>query len=218
MAAQRRTRLTPEDRSAQLIALGVASLVDRPLHSLSIEWLSAQAGVSRALLFHYFGSKQGLHREVVRVARDSMLHATEPTPDLEPLERLHDTLTRIVQFVREHRGTFYSLVRGVASGDLEVREVVEQARVEQAERVIAVFLELGMSDTPLLRVALRSWVAFAEEALAEEALVEPVVEGGAPISATRLPDDELVEFLVRSAVAVAAAVDPAYAAHRMNTA
>lgn len=200
MAVERRTRLTSEDRSAQLIALGVASLVDRPLHSLSIEWLSAQAGVSRALLFHYFGSKQGLHREVVQVARDSMLRATAPAPDLEPLERLHDTLTRIVQFVREHRGTFYSLVRGVASADLEVREVVEQARAEQAGRVIAVFLELGMTDTPLLRMALRSWVAFAEEAL---------VQSAAPDS--ELPDGELVAFLERSALAVASAVDPARA-------
>lgn len=196
MAAERRTRLTPEDRSAQLIALGVASLAERPLHALSIEWLSAEAGVSRALLFHYFGSKQGLHREVVQVARDSMLRATEPVPELAPLDRLHDTLTRIVLFVREHRGTFYSLVRGVASADLEVREVVEQARVEQAERVVAVFLELGMDDTPLLRVALRSWVAFAEEALVDN------VAGGTAV----LTDDELVSLLERSAEAVASCV------------
>ncbi len=194
MAAERRTRLTPEDRRAQLVALGVASLVDLPLHDLTIELLSERAGVSRALLFHYFGSKQGLHREVVRVARDSMLHASEPVPDLEPLERLHDTLSRIVGFVRDHRGTFYSLVRGVASADLEVREVVEQARVEQAERVIAVFLELGMPDTPLLRIALRSWVALAEEALVDN---------------DELADDELVSFLERSAVAVASAVSSA---------
>ena len=194
-----RTRLNPEDRHAQLIALGVESLVERPLHDLSIESLAREAGVSRALLFHYFGSKQGLHREVVRVARDSMLHATEPTPGLEPLERLHDTLSRIVRFVREHRGTFYSLVRGVASGDEEVREVVEQARVEQADRVIAVFLELGMDDTPLLRIAMRSWVAFAEEAL-----VETAAGPGEEVS-----DDELVAFLERSAVAVAESVHAA---------
>jgi hypothetical protein len=141
-----------------------------------------------------------LHREVVRVARDSMLHATEPVPDLEPLDRLRDTLSRIVLFVREHQGTFYSLVRGVASADEEVREVVEQARIEQAERVIAVFRQLGMPDTPRLRVALRSWVSFAEETLVETAAVDATVES----------DAELVDFLVRSAVAVASAVDPAW--------
>lgn len=151
----RRTRLTPQERRTQLIALGVAALADRPLEALTIEHLSAQAGVSRALLFHYFGSRQGMHHAVVLTARDSMLHATEPQPDLDPLDRLRDTLERIVRFVRDHRGTFYSLVRGAASGDPEVREVVEQARAAQADRLIAVFLELGMPDSELLRIALR---------------------------------------------------------------
>jgi AcrR family transcriptional regulator len=186
----RRTRLTPEDRRAQLVALGVAFLADNPLEQLTIDELSARAGVSRGLLFHYFGSKQGLRREVVRTARDSMLHATEPVPDLPPLERLRDTLARIVAFVREHSGTFYSLVRGVASGDEEVRAVVEEARGEQAERVTAVFLELGVIDTPLLRIALRSWIAFAEEALVESAI------------GTDLPNERIVAFLQRSAQGV----------------
>ncbi|WP_426515573.1 TetR/AcrR family transcriptional regulator [Diaminobutyricibacter sp. McL0618] len=194
MQEDRRTRLTPDERRAQLVALGVASLADHPLEALTIEKLSEQAGVSRALLFHYFGSKQGLHREVVRTARDSMLRATEPFGELPPLDRLRDTLARIVQFVRDHRGTFYSLVRGVASGDEEVREVVEQARELQAARVVAVFLELGYADSALLRIALRSWVAFAEEAL-----VESVVDAD-------LAADEVTEFLGRSVRAVVESV------------
>jgi AcrR family transcriptional regulator len=196
MEAERRTRLSPDERRAQLVALGVAFLADHPLDQLTIEYLSAKAGVSRGLLFHYFDSKNGLHREVVRTARDSMLRATEPVSDLEPLDRLQDTLTRIVQFVRDHRGTFFSLVRGVASGDAEVRGVVEEARRVQADRVIAVFIELGREDSELLRIALRSWVAFAEEVLVESAL------------GTEMPSERIVAFLERSARAVAAAVDP----------
>lgn len=195
MSTDRRTRLTPDERRAQLVALGVAFLAESPLDELTIDTLSERAGVSRGLLFHYFGSKQGLHREVVRTARDSMLHATEPIPELPPLDRLHDTLVRIVRFVREHGGTFYSLVRGVASGDSEVRAVVEEAREEQAVRVVAAFLELGVPNTPLLRIALRSWVAFAEEALVESAL------------GTDLSADEIVAFLERSVRAVVAALD-----------
>ncbi|MCX7521412.1 TetR/AcrR family transcriptional regulator [Microbacterium sp. STN6] len=195
MQADRRTRLTPHERRAQLIALGVAFLADHPLDELSMEYLSSKAGVSRTLLFHYFDSRKGLHREVVRTARDSMLHATEPSPHLAPLDRLRDTLTRIVAFVREHRGTFYSLVRGVASGDSEVREVIDQARAQQAERVIAVFLEQGAGDSEMLRIALRSWVAFAEEVLVESAL------------GSEMPSAQIVAFLERSAVAVAGAVE-----------
>lgn len=194
MTVQARTRLTPEDRRAQLVALGVASLAERPIEELTIELLSEQASVSRALLFHYFGSKQGLHHEVVLTARESMLRATEPVADLAPIERLRDTLSRLVDFVRDHRGTFYSLVRGTASGGAEVRRAIDEARVVHADRAIAVFVELGVVDSPLLRLALRSWVALAEEALVAVALDEGMSQ------------PELVEFLVRSAEAVVAAV------------
>jgi len=193
---ERRTRLTPDERRSQLVALGVAALADRPLEELSIDELCTQAGVSRGLLFYYFESKQGFHREVVRTARDSMLHATEPQPDLPPLQRLNVTLTRIVSFVREHRDTFFSLVRGAASGDVRVREVVEEARRIQTDRVATVFSELGAPDSVLLRVALRSWVAFAEQALVDGALE------------TDMASDDIVRFLQDTLAAVAASVDP----------
>ncbi|AWB89073.1 TetR/AcrR family transcriptional regulator [Salinibacterium hongtaonis] len=195
MQTERRTRLDPKERRAQLVALGVAFLAEHPVESLSIEYLSATAGVSRALLFHYFGSKTGMQREIVREARDSMLRATESGPGLDPQERIHATLSLIVDFVREHRGTFYSLVRGVASGAPEVREVIEEARAVQADRVIAAFIELGYADTPLLRAALRSWVAFTEDLL-----VRIAVE-------TETPSSQIVTFLERSAQAVVSVVD-----------
>jgi AcrR family transcriptional regulator len=124
-----------------------------------------------------------------------MLNATAPSAELAPLDRLRDTLTRIVQFVRDHRGTFYSLVRGASSGAVDVREALEQARAVQADRLIAVFRELGAADSALLRIALRSWVAFAEEALVESALD------------TDMSSEQIVSFLERTARAVVASVD-----------
>jgi len=194
MSEDRRRRLTPQERRAQLVALGVNFLASRPLDELTIEELSEQADVSRGLVFHYFGSRQGLHREVVLTARDSLLRATDPRPELPALERLHDTLIRIVAFVREHRGTFYSLVRGVASGDPAIREVIDQSRDENARRLLDVFQELGMPQTELLRVALRAWVGFTEEVL-----VELAVEAERPV-------EEIVDFLERSVHGVVAAV------------
>jgi AcrR family transcriptional regulator len=185
-----RARLGPEERRAQLVALGVAALVDAPLDAISIDELSRTAGVSRGLLFHYFGSKQGLRHAIVLTARDAMLRATEPRPELEPIPRLHDTLARFVDFVREHRGTFHALVRGASAGDTEVRALIDEARATNAERAVSVFLELGTPDTPLLRSALRSWVAFVEQMLDEV-----VVDDDADAEA-------LADLLVRSATAV----------------
>ena len=196
MAASRRTRLRPEERRNQLVALGVATLADRPLAEVTVEEIAAEAGVSTGLVYYYFGSKNGLHHEIVRRARDSMLHASEPQPELPPAERLAGTLTRLVAYVKEHGPTFYSLVRGAASGDEEVRAVIEDARRQQTERALAVLLELGVPETELLRVAVRSWVALAEQAL---------VDGGIN---SDLTDDELVGYLERSLGGVVAAVVP----------
>lgn len=193
---QPRTRLSPDERRTQLVTLGVGMLADHPLDSITIDSLAAAAGVSRGLVFHYFGSRTGLHQAIVATARTSMLRATEPRPDLEPIDRLHDTLVRIIDFVREYRGTFHSLIRGTASGDAEVRTVVEEVRTAQHERVLAVFLELGMPDTELLRLATRSWVALAEQLLIDGAL------------GSSLPADVLVRFLeesLRGTVAAASA-------------
>lgn len=187
--------MSPQQRREQLVAIGVSSLATRQLEDITIEDLAAQAGVSRALVFYYFGSKTGLHHEIVRTARDGMLHATEPRPELPPRERLHDTLVRIVRFAREYRTTFFSLVRGAASGDNTVRDIVEEVRTAQTERVAAVFRELGLADTPLLAIALRSWVALAEQTLVDGAL------------GTELSTEDLVGFLERSLAGVIAAID-----------
>ncbi|WP_395242512.1 TetR/AcrR family transcriptional regulator [Agromyces sp. MMS24-K17] len=165
----RRARLSPDERRAQLVALGVAALAEHPLQEIDLAGLAAEAGVSRGLLFHYFESKQGFQREIVRTARDSMLRATEPRPDLPPLDRLHDTLLRTVGFVRDHRGTFVSLVRGTASGDPAIREVVEQARKAQAARVVALLAEREVTASSELRTAIRAWIAFVEQLLVDAA-------------------------------------------------
>lgn len=176
MSEDRRSRLTPDERRAQLIALGVNFLSDHPLDDLTIDELARRAGVSRALVFHYFDSKQGMHRAVVTTARDALLQATAPRPDLAPRDRIDDTLHRFTAFVREHRGTFTSLVRGIASGDAVVRAVVDESREVNAEHLRLAFIELGAPDTRAVRMALRAWVSFAEEVFVSLAADAPADE------------------------------------------
>lgn len=187
---ERRTRMTPEERRRQLIAIGVNALASRPLEAITIEFLAGEAGVSRGLVFYYFNSKTGLHHEIVRTARDSLMHATEPRPELAAQDRLHDTLDRFVTFARDHRLTFFSLVRGAASGDETVREIVDEVRSAQADRLITMFGELGVAPSARVHVALRSWVALAEQALIDGAVNSELEPG------------ELVDYLERSARAV----------------
>lgn len=194
MPSPRRTRLTPDQRRAQLLLLGRDLLGTRTLDELSIDDLAEKAGISRGLMFHYFKSKQGFHRAVVEAACEDFLARTAPDPALEPLARLHAVLGAFVDYVLDHRATYVSLVRGAASADETVRELVENARRTQADRVTAGCVELGLADTPLLRTAARAWVVFAEESVV--AWQEPDADRAG-----------LAEFLERTLVAVLGCVD-----------
>ncbi|OZD57226.1 TetR/AcrR family transcriptional regulator [Rhodococcus sp. 06-1460-1B] len=164
VSTTKRTRLSPQQRRAQLIELGTEMLADRPLEQISVEDIADQAGVSRGLLFHYFASKQDFHLEIVREASRSMIERTAPDPDLEPFEILRDSIANYVDYVSEKRDTFISLLRGTASGDPQMREVFEQTRTTMADRTLVQLAQLDVDVTATIDLAVRGWIAFVEEA------------------------------------------------------
>ncbi|MDI9931931.1 TetR/AcrR family transcriptional regulator [Rhodococcus sp. IEGM 1354] len=164
VSTTKRTRLSPQQRRAQLIELGTEMLADRPLEQISVEDIADQAGVSRGLLFHYFASKQDFHLEIVREASRSMIERTAPEPDLEPFEILRESIANYVDYVSEKRDTFISLLRGTASGDPQMREVFEQTRTTMADRTLVQLAQLDVDVTPTIDLAVRGWIAFVEEA------------------------------------------------------
>ncbi|QCQ90339.1 TetR/AcrR family transcriptional regulator [Rhodococcus sp. SGAir0479] len=190
-AAVKRTRLSPAERRAQLIDLGVRMLAERSLEQISVEDIADQAGVSRGLLFHYFTSKHDFHVAIVRHTSAEMLARTAPDLELAPLEILRDVMASYVDYVSENRDTYVSLLRGTASGDPDMREVFEETRGEMARRVIDQLPTLGIDPDARTALSVRGWIAFVEEAT---------------ITWLRSPDiprDELIELLVTALPAVA---------------
>ena len=49
-----RSRLTPEQRRDQILDLGMAAFSVLPFEQVAMEDIAAQAGISRALIYHYF--------------------------------------------------------------------------------------------------------------------------------------------------------------------
>jgi TetR/AcrR family transcriptional regulator, transcriptional repressor of bet genes len=82
------TRLSSEDRRAQLMDVALAGLAKGGIQEFTVDRICAAAGVSRGLILHHFGSMGGLLAAVyARLYR-------ETTPDLSPLppETRIDTL------------------------------------------------------------------------------------------------------------------------------
>ena len=116
-----RVRMDPASRREQLLELGVRLLSTRSLDELSIEMLAEEAGISRGLLYHYFGNKQDFHRAVVRRAADDLIRVTAPVREGEPLERLARSLDAYVGYVEANYAGYVSLVRGAASGNEDLQ-------------------------------------------------------------------------------------------------
>lgn len=198
MTAPTRTRLSPEERRTQLLDLGVRLLADRSLDELSIDVLAEEAGISRGLLYHYFGGKHAFHEAVVRHAADDLIAQTAPPEGGDPLERLLASVTAYVDYVVANHAGYVSLVKAASSGNDVLREIYEDARSALTGRI---FTEDPwgdlIPDIPVNRLVVRGWSAMTEE------LVLAWVADPAGVSR-----DQLLDVVAASLPALVAAATP----------
>ena len=158
-----RTRLSPDERREQLLELGVRMLADRSLEELSIDLLAEAAGISRGLLYHYFGGKQGFYEAVVQRAADDLYAQTAPPAEGEPLERLHASMEAYVDYVAANRTGYASLVRAAAGGNEALRAIYDTTFDALGSRFFEEAERLLVADTPANRALIRGWQAMTEE-------------------------------------------------------
>ena len=164
MTTTPRTRLSPEQRREQLLDLGVRLLAHRSLDELSIDLLAEEAGISRGLLYHYFGSKQAFHEAVVRHAADDLIAQTTPPSDGDPMERLLTSVTAYVDYVIANHEGYVSLVKAAAGGNESLRAIYEDARSALNSRIFREDVKAEiLPDTPVNRLVVRGWSAMGEE-------------------------------------------------------
>ena len=75
MGSPLRSRLAVDERRAQLLELGLRLFGTRPYDEVSIDDIAADAGVSKGLLYHYFGSKRAFYVATVQHAAAVLLEA-----------------------------------------------------------------------------------------------------------------------------------------------
>ncbi|KAF0968692.1 hypothetical protein BPODLACK_02721 [Gordonia sp. YY1] len=162
--ASKRTRMSPEARRDQLLEFGLEMVRDRPLDEITIDAIADAAGVSRALLFHYFASKQDYHVAIAQAQADRMLACTEPDESLgDPIAILTASMAAFVDFVSENRSAYTALIRGASSSDPAMRDVFDRTREVMVGRVLDHAPAFGVEVTPTVVLSVHGWVAFVEE-------------------------------------------------------
>ena len=165
MASQPRTRLALDERRAQLLAIGLELFSSRSYDEISIDDIAAAAGVSKGLLYHYFPTKRDFYVAGLRAAAAELSALTEPDLSLAPPERLRHSLSAYLDYVEHHAVGYRSLMRGGIGSDAEVRSILEATRSVTEARVLE---GMGVDEpSSAVRLALRGWLAFVEEASLE---------------------------------------------------
>ncbi|WP_207208861.1 TetR/AcrR family transcriptional regulator [Nocardioides oleivorans] len=153
-----RRRLSAQDRRRQLVAIGLAKIVEKPIQDLSMDDIAAEAGISRGLLFHYFPTKTDYYLACIAAAGRRILRNTAPDPDL-PGEDQVEMVTRLMIEQIERRRDFYlALVHGHGVADPRVSEVMDSVRDGSTDRVV-VALEVAPGE----RDVVRAWWAYTED-------------------------------------------------------
>ncbi|WP_246088237.1 TetR/AcrR family transcriptional regulator [Nocardioides albertanoniae] len=156
-----RTRLTPEQRREQLLDLGVRLFATHSLDELSIDVVAREAGISRGLLYHYFGDKVAFREAVVRRAAADLVAQTAPPATGDAAERLLASMTAYVDFVDANYEGYVSMVRGAAS-DPVLRKIYDEAFGALGGRIFDAGADF-VTDSPAARLLVRGWQAMSEE-------------------------------------------------------
>jgi AcrR family transcriptional regulator len=178
--ARSRRRLGRDARREQLVAVGLAMVKDTPVDQVSAEVVAEAAGVSKALVFHYFASTRDLQVAIVRAATQELLAQLDVDPSMAPDARLRAGLEAFITYIEQQPASYTAMSRGAGS-DPQLQAVFEETRNEVV-RLIAGALGLP-APTVGLRIMLRGWIAMVEETVLHWLEDEAV------------PRDQLVAFL-----------------------
>jgi AcrR family transcriptional regulator len=157
------TRLDVDERRRQLLELGAELFARHGYEELSMSRIAREAGISKALLYHYFPSKQAYFSATLEQAAEELAEVTEPDPAKPPVEQLSASLDAYLGWVERHMGAYDKLIRSVGAVP-EVRELVERIREETAARILA-GIAPDREPGPLLRAAVRGWLWFMDGAV-----------------------------------------------------
>ena len=158
-----RSRMSREQRRAQLLELGMQAVTASSFDEVSVEQVADAAGISRGLLFHYFPSRRDFLQAIAEAGAEELLRVTAPDPDLDPLAQLRTGLAAYIDYIVDRREAYLSLVRGASGGDPVMLDVVRRTRQQLVDRV-STGLGLDPADvTPRLRIALHGWMGFVED-------------------------------------------------------
>jgi AcrR family transcriptional regulator len=157
------TRLDVDERRRRLLELGADLFARHSFGELSMARIASEAGISKALLYHYFPSKRDFFLATLQQASAELARRTEPDPDLPPVEALSRSLDAFLGWIDQNELAYRKLMESARSVP-EVGEWIARVRDDTSARILD-GLGVGIDPPPRLRSAARAWLWFMDGAI-----------------------------------------------------
>jgi len=174
--------LSPEDRRAELLALGAEVFGKRPYDDVRIDEIAERAGVSRALMYHYFPDKRAFFAAVVKDEADRLYAATNvpPPAGMTMFEEIRTGVLAYMAYHEQNPEAAWAAYVGLGRSDPVLLGIDEEAKNQQMEHIIVRIRELlGSVGCSLeshverdLRVILSGWLAYTFE-ICRQRIMDP---------------------------------------------
>ena len=176
-----RRRLSPDHRRNELLALGVEVFGRRPYDEVRIDEIAERAGVSRALMYHYFPDKRTFFAAVVRAEGERLFEATNTPADAgrSLFDRLHAGVMAYLDYHQRHPHGSWAAHVGLGRTDPALVGVDDADNERQMRRIMdamhAVAAGIGAAVERDLEVVVYAWLAFTLE-MCRRRLIDPSLD------------------------------------------
>jgi AcrR family transcriptional regulator len=163
MAEPAFTRLQVDERRRQLIDAGSALFAQYAFEEISMRQIAEAAGVSKALLYHYFPNKTELFKAAVQEHAGELQRIIESNGQGTPIEQLSESLDGYLAWIERNAETWAKLMQS-ATALPEARDAIAGFRAATLENIL-VRLTGNRSPRPALRTALQGWLGYIDAAI-----------------------------------------------------
>jgi AcrR family transcriptional regulator len=134
-AATGRKRMPRAERQQQILAVAEQVFAADGYQTASMDAIAARVGLSKPMLYEYFGSKEGLLLACLQRAKRELLAATTvaAASASTPEQLLHDCLLAFFKFGDEHVQSWALLRNEAAVPSAAVNSELEAIRMQQME-------------------------------------------------------------------------------------
>ena len=170
-STDKRPRLAPEDRRDQIVAVAAEHFARLGYDAVSLAAVAAEAGIARALVYHYFAGKERLLEAVLRREAQELLDATDPDLSLTPRQNLERAVNAYLDHYAASKGELRSLYAPSPSTPAVVRDIKSSHHPTHLRRLRT---GLGLADEPQVNLALSAWLSFLLSAADDLAQTEGI--------------------------------------------